>query len=110
MLNDRVVPVGDVDGSIRTHLDVDGTEGPVGIRNQILELSGRVDGVQFSERRNNSPGVPGSREPRWHPDTLLGCAVRSGFQRRNVGLSRIKPFRTRLAPGEVRKTERGKQN
>ena len=49
VLDDRVVPVGDVHGAVGAHLDVDGPEGRVSRRDEVGQVLARVAGAVVGE-------------------------------------------------------------
>src|SRR5262249_6087046 len=49
MLNDRVVPVGDVDGAVGAHLDIDGPERRMARPDEVRLLRGREAGAVLLE-------------------------------------------------------------
>ena len=99
MLNDGVVPVRDVDGPVRSHLHVDGTKGPVGRGDQVVNPGGNIAPSFFTEAETIDAVAPEIRGEQCAHPVLRHVTTGHNFQPTVLGLPRIEPTQNPGGPG-----------
>ena len=91
MLNNRVVPIRNIDCSVRPHLDVNGTEGPVGRGDQILDLGGNIGSALVGETKTIDSVTPEIGRKKSSYPVFRHVPTRHNLQPAVLRLPRIKP-------------------